>query len=103
MTDDDDRLHRLFAPLREQVVKVSVDFGRRVAEGIEHFLKERETRSPSLLDVFGDLLLESINLATHAAASSDEATSEPTDAAAGEDGAAPEDSPGSGRSGAGDA
>ena len=73
MTDDDERLYRLFAPLREQVVKVSVDFGRRVAEGIEHFLRSRETRAPALLDVFGDLLLESINLATHAASASDDA------------------------------
>lgn len=71
MTDDDsddarlaDRVHTALGPLREQVIRVSQDFTRRVSKEIEALL-HKGPEAPSLLTLLGSALLEAINIVTH--------------------------------------
>lgn len=70
MSDKEDRLshrvHEAFRPLREQITRVSADFGKRVVDGIHEFLA-RDKSGPSLLGALGAALIEIINLGTSAA------------------------------------
>ncbi|MDH3202107.1 MAG: hypothetical protein OEM15_14545 [Myxococcales bacterium] len=59
------RVHEALEPLREQVVRVSRDFTRRVSEGIEELLQGGR-QGPSLLALLGSTLLEAVNLVTRA-------------------------------------
>ncbi len=59
------RVHEALEPLREQVVRVSRDFTRRVSEGIEELLQSGHQR-PSFLALLGSTLLEAVNLVTRA-------------------------------------
>lgn len=57
------RVHAALGPLREQVVRVSQDFTRRVSVGIEEFLQHQQ-EGPSLFAILGSTLLEAVNLLT---------------------------------------
>ena len=59
------RVHEALEPLREQVVRVSRDFTRRVSEGIEELLQHGH-QGPSLFALLGSTLLEAVNLITRA-------------------------------------
>ncbi len=69
MPDNEERLshrvHEAFRPLREQITRVSTDFGKRVIDGI-HDLLAQEKGSPSLLGALGAALIEMLNLGTNA-------------------------------------
>ena len=63
-------VHTALEPLREEVVRVSRDFARRVSEGIDELLYG-DRRGPPILSLIGSTLLEAINLLTHGAGSGD--------------------------------
>ncbi|MCA9644042.1 MAG: hypothetical protein KC492_25290 [Myxococcales bacterium] len=62
--DEDDnvrRVHEALAPLREQIVRVSKDFGRLFAQRLEDAMSHN---TPSIFQVLGGVIVEAINLAT---------------------------------------
>ena len=60
------RVHSALEPLREQVVRVSRGFSRRVSDGIEELLQHPH-KGPSVFTLLGNTLLEVINLFTRGA------------------------------------
>ena len=60
------RVHTALEPLRQEVVRVSRDFARRVSEGIDELL-HGDRRGPPILSLIGSTLLEAINLLSQGA------------------------------------